>query len=266
MRSSTASSIACIPNELPGSPRTARRKTCILFGSALRGNRSNRGNAPISRRTFLVPQALTFAKSSRGRSPRNISSTPTLAEHSCSGRRNVLTTTADFSGIAFLTEPQHLSPLISRLRVPTSSQADAEWDLDYDFKKHRINASTAFVNYHFGAYTIGGGDAFCRRFQRSDQHQCRPAGRSTSFAFSLGMGIPPNAASAERPTWASTPTWAFCSMPAVQTAYNWDCCGFSVEYRRFALGSVRNENQFRFNFALANIGSFGNLRRQEKLF
>jgi len=39
-----------------------------------------------------------------------------------------------------------------------------------------------------------------------------------------------------------------------------------VEYRRFALGAVRNENQFRFNFTLANIGSFGNIRRQEQLF
>ena len=58
----------------------------------------------------------------------------------------------------------------------------------------------------------------------------------------------------------------FLQYSAVQLAYNWDCCGLSVEYRRFALGSVRNENQFRFNFALANIGSFGNLRRQEKLF
>src|SRR5207244_12974546 len=58
----------------------------------------------------------------------------------------------------------------------------------------------------------------------------------------------------------------FLQYSAAQIAYNWDCCGFSVEYRRFALGSVRNENQLRFNFALANIGSFGNLRRQEKLF
>src|SRR5437879_1318988 len=53
---------------------------------------------------------------------------------------------------------------------------------------------------------------------------------------------------------------------AVQLAYNWDCCGVNLEYRRFALGSVRNENQFRFTFALANVGAFGNLRRQEKLF
>jgi LPS-assembly protein len=39
-----------------------------------------------------------------------------------------------------------------------------------------------------------------------------------------------------------------------------------MEYRRFALGTVRNENQFRFAFTLANVGTFGNLRRQDKLF
>jgi LPS-assembly protein len=39
-----------------------------------------------------------------------------------------------------------------------------------------------------------------------------------------------------------------------------------MEYRRFALGTVRNENQFRFAFTLANIGTFGNLRRQASLF
>jgi hypothetical protein len=29
---------------------------------------------------------------------------------------------------------------------------------------------------------------------------------------------------------------------------------------------VRNENQFRFTFALANVGAFGNLRRSERLY
>jgi LPS-assembly protein len=51
-----------------------------------------------------------------------------------------------------------------------------------------------------------------------------------------------------------------------QASYNWDCCGLSLEYRRFALGSVRNENQYRFTFTLANIGAFGNLKRQERLY
>jgi LPS-assembly protein len=58
----------------------------------------------------------------------------------------------------------------------------------------------------------------------------------------------------------------FLQYGALQTSYNWDCCGISLEYRRFALGSVRNENQFRFAFTLANVGTFGNLRRQERLF
>ena len=53
---------------------------------------------------------------------------------------------------------------------------------------------------------------------------------------------------------------------SAQTSYNWDCCGLSVEYRRFALGSVRNENQYRFSFSLSNVGVFGNLKRQERLY
>ena len=43
----------------------------------------------------------------------------------------------------------------------------------------------------------------------------------------------------------------------IQATYNWDCCGLSVEYRRLALGSVRNENQCSFNFTLAGVGAAG---------
>ena len=53
---------------------------------------------------------------------------------------------------------------------------------------------------------------------------------------------------------------------AFQATYNWICCGITAEYRRFSLGALRNENQYRFTFSLANIGSFGNLRRQERLY
>ena len=50
-----------------------------------------------------------------------------------------------------------------------------------------------------------------------------------------------------------------------QVTYNTDCCGFSVQYRRIGLVD-RNENQFRVAFSVANIGSFGTLRRQDRLF
>ena len=181
------------------------------------------------------------------------------------GRRNVLSTTADFSGIAFLTEPRHLSPLISRLRVQTSSQTDAEWDIDYDFKEHRINASTALFNYHFGDYTIGGGDAYV---------QALPGVVSTTtlqqdfnqFRILLGYGHPNKQGFSGATAFGFDANLGFLQYATVQTSYNWDCCGISLEYRRFALGAVRNENQFRFNFTLANIGSFGNIRKQEQLY
>ena len=52
----------------------------------------------------------------------------------------------------------------------------------------------------------------------------------------------------------------------VQMSYNGSCCGLAVEYRRINLGQVRAENQFRIAFIIANIGTFGNLRHQEKIF
>ena len=181
------------------------------------------------------------------------------------GRRNVLSTTADFSGIAFLTEPRHLSPLISRLRVQTSTQTDAEWDVDYDFKEHRINASTALFNYHFGEFTVGGGDAFVQALPGVQNSTTSPQDFN-QFRVLLGYGHPNKRGLSGATAFGFDANLGFLQYATVQTGYNWDCCGVSVEYRRFALGAVRNENQFRFNFTLANIGSFGNIRKQEQLY
>jgi LPS-assembly protein len=50
-----------------------------------------------------------------------------------------------------------------------------------------------------------------------------------------------------------------------QVTYNTDCCGLSVQFRRFNIGT-RDESQFRVAFAISNIGTFGNLRRQDRTF
>ena len=50
-----------------------------------------------------------------------------------------------------------------------------------------------------------------------------------------------------------------------QVTYNTDCCGVSVQWQRFnAVG--RFDNQFRVAFAVANIGTFGTLKKQERIF
>ncbi|MBV9610982.1 MAG: hypothetical protein JO091_00855, partial [Acidobacteriaceae bacterium] len=51
----------------------------------------------------------------------------------------------------------------------------------------------------------------------------------------------------------------------VQTSYNTDCCGFSFELRNINLG-IRQENQYLFSFSVANIGTFGSLQKQARIF
>jgi len=193
---------------------------------------------------------------------------PTFGNALVAGERNVFTTTADFTGIAFLASERRFAPIISRLRIETSPRTNTEWDLDYDTKTGQINSSMALVNYHYGPFTIGGGDAFLRvinsatgtpptSLSESEFHQFRILfgyGQLNKPGLSVAssVGIDANLGSLQYAT--------------AQTSYTWDCCGLSVEYRRFALGSVRNENQYRFSFTLANIGAFGNLRRQERLY
>ncbi|MGH9649116.1 MAG: LPS-assembly protein LptD, partial [Terriglobales bacterium] len=183
------------------------------------------------------------------------------------GRRNVLTTTASFAGIAFLTEPRRLSPLISRLRVRAGAGLDAEWHFDYDFKQGRVNSSTTLLSYRFGEYFLGGSHAYLQA--PGEIFVSNPIPGPVKFnqvRILAGYGHPNKRGISTAANIGFDYNLNFLQYSAFQGTYNWDCCGISMEYRRFALGAVRNENQFRFAFTLANIGSFGNLRRRERIY
>ena len=185
---------------------------------------------------------------------------PTFGNALAAGQRNVFTTTADFTGIAFLDEARRFAPIISRLRIETSPRTNTEWDLDYDLKAGRINSSMALVNYHYGPFTMGGGDAFLRVIDT-------PAGTTYhQFRVLFGYGQLNKRGLSAASSFGFDANLGSLQYATAQTSYTWDCCGLSLEYRRFALGSVRNENQYRFSFTLANIGAFGNLKRQERLY
>jgi LPS-assembly protein len=192
---------------------------------------------------------------------------PTFGNALSPGRSNVLTSTIDLTGIAFLSSARHLSPLISRLRIQTSAKTDVEWDMDYDFTLGHMTASTVLVNYRLGPFTLGGGDAFLQVPPESANSSAPPSPQAfNQFRLLLGYGHTGKQGFSAATNLGFDADLGFVQYAAVQTTYNWDCCGFNVEFRRFALGSVRNENQYRFTFALANLGSLGNLRRAERLF
>ena len=91
-----------------------------------------------------------------------------------SGRRNVLTTTADFTGIAFLTEPRSWSPLISRLRINTTNNSGLQWNLDYDGQKGRINSSTVLADWHIRDLFFGGSRSEERRVGKECRSRWSP--------------------------------------------------------------------------------------------
>jgi LPS-assembly protein len=193
---------------------------------------------------------------------------PTFGGALIPGQRNVFTTTADLTGIAFLTQARHLSPLVSRLRVETSSRTDTEWDLDYDFQNNRVNASTLLANYHIGPVTIGGGDALLEipvQTATSSTGLLTPT-RFNQFRAALGYGRVNKRGFSAASSFGFDAESAQLQFVSAQTTYNWDCCGMTVEYRGYTVANVRNENLFRFTFTLANIASFGSLRQQERLY
>jgi len=191
---------------------------------------------------------------------------PTFGNALVAGQRNVFTTTADFTGIAFLDSERRFAPLISRLRVETSPRTNTEWDLDYDFKAGRINSSMALVNYHYGPFTIGGGDAFLRVIDTAAGTTPTNENEFHQFRVLFGYGQLNKRGLSAATSFGFDANLGSLQYASVQTSYTWDCCGLSLEYRRFALGAVRNENQYRFSFTLANVGAFGNLKRLERLY
>lgn len=186
------------------------------------------------------------------------------------GRRNIFDTTLKFSGIAFLTEPRAVSPLVSRLRVRTSAHLDAEWDFDLDTGAKKFTSNNVFLDVHennlFGGLSYARLNAPGRFYTEgvssdvSNFNQLRlllgygsPIKPGLGVAANVGLDL--NAVNS-----------GLVQYGAMQASYNWDCCGFSVEYRKYELGAVRNESVERFNFTLLNIGTAGNLRRAESLF
>jgi len=191
---------------------------------------------------------------------------PTFGNALVSGERNIFSTTAGFTGIAFLSQMRRFTPIISRLRIETSPSTNTEWDVDFDPKIGKLNASTALVNYRYGPFTMGGGDAFLRVNDLALGTTVPGARDFHQFRILFGYGDLSKRGFSGATSFGFDANQKNLQYATVQTSYNWDCCGLNLEYRRFALGSVRNENQYRFSFSLANVGAFGNLRRNERLY
>lgn len=192
---------------------------------------------------------------------------PTFGGAVVSGRRNILSSTLDLSGVAFLTEPRNISPLVSRLQLRSSQFVDLEWDFDLDTGAKKFTSNNILIDVHRGVTFAGLSYA---RLNAPGRSYVEGVNSLTSdfdqMRLLAGYGSPTKAGLSVAANAGLDLDLTQIQYAALQTSYNWNCCGLSVEYRKYELGSVRNENAYRFNFTLANIGTAGNLRRAERLF
>jgi LPS-assembly protein len=181
-----------------------------------------------------------------------------------SNRRNVFDSTLDLSGVAFLTAPHNFSPIVSRLRFEAIDNLRVEWDFDYDPKSGRLSANNLFAGYGWGRTTVGVGHAMLNAVEENgsaastiQSQQLQPfvsigkqSGAGFNFAANAGFDF----------------VLGQLQYGGVQAVYNWNCCGLTFGYRRFQLGSIRDETQYLYSFTLANFGSAGDIRRSNSTF
>jgi LPS-assembly protein len=186
------------------------------------------------------------------------------------GRRNVFDSTLNLTAAAFLTSPRNLAPIISRLRFQAVDNLRVQWDLDYDTIRGQFDADNLFAGYSFGNTTLGVGHALLNAVDESINGSGPSTIKSQQLQPFLEIGKP----SGNGFNLAINGGYDFVEhqvqYAGVQAVYNWDCCGLTLGYRRFELGTIgttsRDETQWLYSFTLANFGAVGDIRRSNSVF
>jgi LPS-assembly protein len=183
---------------------------------------------------------------------------PTFGGAVIPGQRNVFDSTIQLTPYAFLDQARNYSPLVSVLRTSPLNGMGIEWRADYDPLRGQMVNSSFSADVRHGDYFLSAGHTQVRSVPQLSPN-------ANQFRGALGFGNPNHRG------WnaAFSSVYDFrigvMEFATTQVTYNTDCCGISVQYRRFNFGS-RFENQFRVAFAIANIGTFGTLKKQERMF
>jgi LPS-assembly protein len=182
---------------------------------------------------------------------------PTFGGAIVPGKRNVFAPLLDITGFAFADGVRRLSPIVSTMRLSTSSYTSTDIEVDYDTRDHLFRSAGIAGNANRGQFGAGISYFFTRRSAieiPNNQlrgsftygNQAKP-GLSTAFAFAYDV------------------QHSLFQGSTVQVGYNTNCYGLSFEVSQFNIGA-RVESRFRFAFTLKDIGSVGTLRPRERLF
>ncbi len=172
------------------------------------------------------------------------------------GRLNIIDASEDLTPFPFLTGPRGYSPVDSDIRLLT--RIGLEWRADYDPYYGRITNSGIQVDYRMSDFFVAVGHNEIR-----DNSILVP--NSNQLSTMIGYGNTNRKGFSGAFSVYYDYDRGIVEFATGQLVYNTDCCGLSVQVRRFNFGT-RNQNEFLFAFGVSNVTSFGTLRRQDRLF
>ena len=184
---------------------------------------------------------------------------PTFGGALIPGQRNVFASSVDFSPYAFLDQARHFSPINSNVRLYPSHRFSIESLLSYDTERHRLVGGSMSSTVRQGKMFATIGHEFVRSSPvlAMNESQMR-----TTIGYGSSQSLGPNL------VWLAVPDLhnGYLQYSAVQASYNLECCGVTAEWRRIAIGSSRNENEWRLAISFANVGTFGNIKKERTAF
>jgi LPS-assembly protein len=183
---------------------------------------------------------------------------PTFGGAVLPNQRDFVLAAVELTPLAFLNGPRNYSPIVSTLTLNPYPFFSVEWRTNYDPLSKRFLDQNVGVIFRHSKYFAGVQDTAIKA-----EPLLTP--QSNQISFGGGYG------STNRKGWNVSGSVFYDLLlnrrlfDFVTASYNTDCCGFSFQLRNFNLG-IRQENQYLFSFQVANIGSFGSLQKQNRMF
>jgi LPS-assembly protein len=185
---------------------------------------------------------------------------PTFGGALVPGQRNMFQAIDSLTPFAFADRARQFSPVISDLRITPGGRWDVQFRQDIDPLAGKITASGTLVKIRPWRELF----LTAAHFDINTNPVLEP--HSNQFQLLTGYG------DLNRQGWNASFGLSYNAQQnlfqnqVAEISYNGSCCGLAFEYRRLALGPLRTENQFRIALLIANIGTFGNIARRDKIF
>jgi LPS-assembly protein len=183
---------------------------------------------------------------------------PTFGGALVSAQPNIFSATSDLTAYAFLVGPRGYSPVVSLVRASPLPGLGFQWQADYDPRSHSIVDSSFSVDYRWKKIYYA---SVANNEVHSDPILTPYANQ---YSMRAGVGDP------QHRGWnAGVQGWYDYRLQELlnyttQVTYNTNCCGFSVQYFRINIGQPHGV--WSFAFSLANIGTFGSLKKNDRWF